>query len=286
MRAAEVRNHRCERCYAPTVRARAGRLHCDRCEPSRHVGSVPTTRRPVSDPPRTPADAFVEPRLGLYDVTKIYGSGSTAVAAVRDVNFEAEPGELVLIMGPSGSGKTTLLLLLGAMLRPTSGTIRIGSTDLTAAPERDLPRLRSSHIGFVFQDFNLLDSLDAIENVALACNIAGVRGRAATQRARNLLDQVGVGHRGAARPTTLSGGEKQRVAIARALANDPRVVLADEPTANLDAANGQRVAALLREVTDRDKRTCIIVSHDERLAHVADRVMWLEDGHLDQRKGR
>jgi len=199
------------------------------------------------------------------------------VTAVGGVDLDVHPGEVVLLMGPSGSGKTTLLLMLGAMLRPTAGVIQVGGLDIARAPERRLPGLRARRFGFVFQDFNLLSALTVAENVELACNLAGT-GHAAHQRARALLERVGLGHRLGFRPEQLSGGEKQRVAIARALANNPPVILADEPTANLDSAIGRQVARLLRQLATQDHRAVVIVSHDTRLEEIADRVLWLEDG--------
>jgi putative ABC transport system ATP-binding protein len=181
-------------------------------------------------------------------------------------------------MGPSGSGKTTLLLMLGAMLRPTAGVIQVAGLDIARAPERRLPALRAHRFGFIFQDFNLLSALTVAENVELACNLAGTTGQRAHQRAQALLERVGLGHRLGFRPEQLSGGEKQRVAIARALANDPPVILADEPTANLDSAHGRQVARLLRQLATEDRRAVVIVSHDTRLQEIADRVLWLEDG--------
>jgi putative ABC transport system ATP-binding protein len=194
------------------------------------------------------------------------------------VDLDVHPGEVVLIMGPSGSGKTTLPLMVGAMLRPTRGAIRVAGLDLARAPERRLPSLRARRFGFVFQDFNLLSALTALENVELACNLASVTGHAAQRRARGLLERVGLAYRLGFRPEQLSGGEKQRVAIARALANDPPVILADEPTANLDSAIGRQVARLLRRLATQDRRAVVIVSHDTRLQEIADRVLWLEDG--------
>jgi putative ABC transport system ATP-binding protein len=216
--------------------------------------------------------------MSVHDLTKTYGEGELAVDAVRHVSLDIAAGEVVLIMGPSGSGKTTLLLMLGAMLRPTSGAITIDSTNLATAPERTLPPLRARHFGFVFQDFNLLSALDARENVELACNLAGVTGRTARRRATTLLTRLGLGDRLHFRPDQLSGGEKQRVAIARALANDPQVILADEPTANLDSGHGRDIARLLRKLAVDDRRSVLIVSHDDRLKQIADRVLWLEDG--------
>ena len=216
--------------------------------------------------------------IEIHDLSKTFGHGDLAVDAVRGVSLTADAGEVVLIMGPSGSGKTTLLLMLGALLRPPAGSIIVNGTDLAAAPERHLPKLRATHLGFVFQDFNLLGALDAQENVELACNLAGVTGRAATERAGALLERVGLTNRLAFRPDQLSGGEKQRVSIARALANDPAVLLADEPTANLDSGHGHNIGRLLRRLATEDGRCVIVVSHDERLRDIADRVLWLEDG--------
>ena len=219
-----------------------------------------------------------EPVLSVHDVTKTFGEGELAVAAVRGVDLDVARGEVVLIMGPSGSGKTTLLSMLGGMLRPTAGKILVDGLDLTKARERELPRLRARQFGFVFQDFNLLSALTALENVELACNLAGVTGRPAADRARALLERFGLGARLGFTPGKLSGGEKQRVALARALANDPPVLLADEPTANLDSKIGRDVARLLRDIAVEERRSVIIVSHDDRLKEIADRVLWLEDG--------
>ena len=220
--------------------------------------------------------------LQTHQLTKTYGTGDTAVAAVRDVDLDVAAGEVVLVMGPSGSGKTTLQLMIGAMLRPTSGSIQVVGLDVAAVSERRLPALRARHFGFVFQDFNLLSSLTALENVELACNIAGLHGHAAADRARSLLDRLGLGQRLGFRPDQLSGGEKQRVAVARALANDPTVILADEPTANLDSGHGRDIARLLRQLATEDGRSVVIVSHDSRLKEIADRILWLEDGRFAQ----
>jgi putative ABC transport system ATP-binding protein len=229
----------------------------------------------TTPPPGEPTE---DPAISVRGLTKTFGEGDLAVIAVHDVDLEITKGEVVLIMGPSGSGKTTLLLMLGAMLRPSTGSVIIDGIDLAAAPERHLPRLRATHLGFVFQDFNLLGALDATENVELACNLAGVTGRAAADRARDLLERVGLAHRLTFRPDQLSGGEKQRVSVARALANDPPVILADEPTANLDSSHGHDIGRLLRQPATEAPRSVVIVSHDDRLKEIADRVLWLEDG--------
>lgn len=215
-------------------------------------------------------------------LVKRFGEGDVAVTAVDGVDLEVDTGEVVLVMGPSGSGKTTLLLMLGAMMRPTAGSVVVAGIDLAQAPERQLPKLRARHLGFVFQDFNLLGALDAVENVELACNLAGMIGSAAHDRSRFVLERVGLGSRLHFHPDQLSGGEKQRVAVARALANDPAVLLADEPTANLDSSHGRDTGRLLRELATEDQRCVVVVSHDERLREIADRVLWLEDGRLRQ----
>lgn len=242
---------------------------------------------PVEASARTRGAPGRTPLLTVRGLTKTYGAGATAVHAVNEVDLDVAPGEVLLVMGPSGSGKTTLLLMLGALLRPTAGSItvaaRSGDTlDIAAAPEKLLPVLRASTFGFIFQDYALLDALTATENIAIAANLAGTTGAAARQRAIDLLDRVGLGNRAGARPTQMSGGEQQRVAVARALANDPPVLLADEPTANLDASRGRDLARLLRRLADQDRRSVIIVSHDDRLREVADRVLWLEDGAFRQ----
>jgi putative ABC transport system ATP-binding protein len=207
-----------------------------------------------------------------------FGHGTTEVRAVRGIDLEVNAGEVVLIMGPSGSGKTTLLSMLGAMLRPSAGRVVVDGVDLTGMPESRLPAFRARRFGFVFQDFNLLGALSARENVEFALNLAGVRGRPARQRAEQLLRDLGLGERLGFRPHKLSGGEQQRVAIARALANEPAVILADEPTANLDSSIGHEIARLLRRAATEQHRSVVIVSHDTRLKDIADRVLWLEDG--------
>lgn len=218
------------------------------------------------------------PVLTARAVSKTFGQGDLQVVAVHDIDLEVNAGEVVLIMGPSGSGKTTLLSILGGMLRPTAGQVIIDGIDIASARERDLPRLRATHLGFVFQDFNLLSALSAQENVELACNLAGVTGNDAHRRARSLLERFGLGRRLGFLPEKLSGGEKQRVALARALANEPAILLADEPTANLDSKIGHQVAELLRDIARNEARSVIVVTHDSRLEEIADRILWLEDG--------
>jgi putative ABC transport system ATP-binding protein len=216
--------------------------------------------------------------LTIEHVTKRYGSGATEVAAVRDVSLAVAPGEVVLIMGPSGSGKTTLLLMLGALLKPTEGTIQLNDLVLSALPEQQLPDIRLRQFGFVFQDFNLLSALTVLENVAIVAELAGLGHTAARAKATALLAELGLEERLRFLPDKLSGGEKQRVAIARALVNDPTLILADEPTANLDSKIGREIMRLLQRIAHEQHRSVVIVSHDQRIKEIADRVLWLEDG--------
>ena len=216
--------------------------------------------------------------LDAQNLARRFGEGAASVDAVRDLDLVVHAGEIVLIMGPSGSGKTTLLTMLGGLLRPSDGTISVDGQELGELSESQLPELRAHSFGFIFQDFNLMPSLSARENVEIALNIAGVHGAEAHRRAGELLERLGLGERMDFRPEQLSGGEKQRVAIARALANEPTLILADEPTANLDSHHGHEVMRELRRIAKDEQRSVVIVSHDERLKDIADRVLWLEDG--------
>jgi putative ABC transport system ATP-binding protein len=216
--------------------------------------------------------------LTVEHVTKRYGSGATEVTAVRDVSLAVAPGEVVLIMGPSGSGKTTLLLMLGALLKPSDGTIALNNVVVSALPEKALPDIRLRQFGFVFQDFNLLSALTVLENVAIVAELAGISRSAARDKALTLLRELGLAERVRFLPEKLSGGEKQRVAIARALVNDPALILADEPTANLDSKIGREIMRLLQRIAREQRRSVVIVSHDQRIKEIADRVLWLEDG--------
>jgi len=220
--------------------------------------------------------------LDVQHVSKLYGEGTTQVRAVQDVSLTVAPGEIILIMGPSGSGKTTLLSMLGALLRPTEGRITLNGEDLTAASESRLPGIRLRQFGFIFQDFNLLSALSAMENVAIVAQLAGLRNGAARAKAAEALEALGLGERLNFLPEKLSGGEKQRVAIARALVNDPALILADEPTANLDSKIGHEIMQLLRRIAKEQGRSVVIVSHDQRIKDIADRVLWLEDGRFKE----
>ena len=220
------------------------------------------------------------PVLEFQDVSKVYTTGDTSVAALRNVTLQVLEREVVVIMGPSGAGKTTFLTIAGALMRPTSGRVRISGIDITDLDERRLPRIRQEKIGFIFQNFNLLEALTALQNVALVMETRGITGRAARARAQALLAAMGMEHRQDHVPRALSGGMKQRVAIARAIANNPDLVLADEPTANLDSKRGREIMELLRMVAKELGKTVVAVTHDLRVRALADRVLWLEDGEL------
>src|SRR5215831_6165227 len=226
--------------------------------------------------------ALIEAR----DLVKTYAHGDAAMRALDAVSIDVDPGELMLLVGPSGSGKTTLLSVLGCILRPTSGSLRVLGDDVTRMRERDLPAIRRERIGFVFQAFNLFPTLTALQNVTLALDLKGMSGRAARDRAALLLDQVGLGAKRESYPADLSGGQKQRVAIARALAGDPPVILADEPTAALDSQSGRAVMNLLQQLAYQRNRAIAIVTHDNRMLGYADRIVHMEDGRIvsDQRR--
>jgi putative ABC transport system ATP-binding protein len=218
--------------------------------------------------------------LSIQNVSKIYGQGPGRVVAVDDVSLEVQPSEVTLILGPSGSGKTTLLSILGCLLRPTRGQVLANGSDVSLLSDTELSRLRREQIGFVFQSFNLLNFLTVRQNVEVVVNLNGSGGAAARARATELLRLVGLEHRLDFAPTDLSGGERQRVAIARALANDPTLILADEPTGNLDSKTGRVVVDLLAGLARERGRGVVIVTHDTRILDVAARVLYLADGTL------
>jgi ABC-type lipoprotein export system ATPase subunit len=221
-----------------------------------------------------------DPLFAATDLERTFGSGPAAVRAVRGIGLTLEPAERLLIMGPSGSGKTTLVSMLGGLLTPTAGQVRLGDVDLYAVDEKERARVRLERMGFIFQSFNLLSALSARENVEVPLRLAGASAGEARSRANGLLERLGLKERSDHRPRDLSGGEKQRVAIARALANQPAVVLADEPTANLDSETGHQVAEILCRLGAEEGKGVIIVSHDQRLADIASRVVWIEDGRI------
>ena len=213
-------------------------------------------------------------------LNKVYGAGSTVVRALRDVSLEFPNGEFAAIMGPSGSGKSTLLHLLGALDKPTSGRVIVGGTELSGLSDKKLTLLRRKRMGFVFQFYNLIPTLSAEENVLLPTLIAGERTYKYSKRLDELFDLVGLRGRRTHRPDELSGGEQQRVAIARALIRHPDIILADEPTGNLDSKTGAGVLELLRESAARYEQTILMVTHDPRAAAVADRAIFLSDGRV------
>lgn len=225
-----------------------------------------------------------EPVLTAEGLERSFGSGSAAVKAVRGVDLQLEPGERLLVMGPSGSGKTTLVSMIGGLLTPTTGRVLLGDVDLYALEEKERARLRLDRLGFIFQSFNLLSALSAQQNVEVPLRLAGAVAGDAADRATELLESLGLADRRNHRPRDLSGGEKQRVAVARALANQPDVVLADEPTANLDSETGRQVAKILRRLGAEQGKGVIIVSHDQRLLDIASRVIWIEDGQVRERE--
>ena len=236
-------------------------------------------RRPEPDV-RAPAKAPGPPVLVARDLTRVYGEGPGAVRALDGASIEVARGEMVAIMGPSGSGKSTLLHLLGALETPTSGTIELGGARYDGLGDAGLTAVRRDRIGFVFQFFNLLPSLTAEENVLLPGLIAGERGDAPGARARELLARVGLDHRTSHLPGELSGGEQQRVSIARALLREPEIVLADEPTGNLDSHSSAEVLELLRELSESEGQTVVMVTHDPAVAAIAARIVFLRDGRV------
>ena len=218
------------------------------------------------------------PAIETHDLHMHYGKGRTEVRALDGVDLTIEQGEMVAIMGPSGSGKSTLLHIVGALESPTSGTVAVGGRHYEGLDDKELTELRRDHIGFVFQFFNLLPSLTAEENVTLPAVIAKRRDSAIRERARALIERVGLSDRKDHLPAELSGGQQQRVSIARALLLSPELVLADEPTGNLDTKSGREVLRVLRELNEDEGHTIVMVTHDPAAAATADRVIFLRDG--------
>jgi len=216
--------------------------------------------------------------IAVRQLTKKYEEGATGTLALRGVDLDAHAGELLMLMGPSGSGKTTLLSIMGCILTATSGSVQIAGREVVGLSEKQLPALRLEHIGFVFQGFNLFPTLTAGENVELMLDLKGISAVRAKKRAQELLEQVGLGRKYNSFPADLSGGQKQRVAIARALAGDPRIILADEPTAALDSHTGRNVMEMMSDLAHKRDRAVVIVTHDSRVLNFADRIVRIEDG--------
>lgn len=218
--------------------------------------------------------------IQLENAWKIYQLGKIEVQALRGLNLAIEQGSFVSLIGPSGSGKSTLLNMIGCLDLPTRGRIFLDSQDISLLSENELAKIRGRKIGFVFQQFNLLQNLNALENVMLPMAFLGIKEEKRIARAKNLLTVTGLKERFFHKPTELSGGEQQRVAIARALANDPEVVVADEPTGNLDSSTGKRIMEILKELHAKNKKTIIVVTHDPQIAGYSEEVINLRDGQI------
>lgn len=213
-------------------------------------------------------------------VTKAYGQGAAKVTALRGIDLDVRQGELMMLVGPSGCGKTTLISVVAGILDQDEGECRVFGNDLRAMPQWKRTRLRGEMIGFVFQAFNLLPTLSAVENAAVPLLINGVRRSEALDRAAAMLARVGLGERTRSMPNQLSGGQQQRVAIARALVHSPKLIVCDEPTSALDHATGHKVMEMLREIALQDNRSLIIVTHDSRIFEFADRMAKMDDGRV------
>ncbi len=218
--------------------------------------------------------------LEARDITKTFREGAETVPVLNGVSLELHPGEVVALEGPSGSGKTTLLSIVGCILTPSNGSLVINGDHVDPKRPERLPDVRKKSIGFVFQQFNLFPALTAAENVEYALNVKGIRGREAQKEADRVLDAVGLGERKNFLPRDMSGGQKQRVAVARALAGRPPILLADEPTANLDSHVGMQVLEMFKDLAKKEDRALLIVTHDPKVRTISDRVLKIEDGRL------
>ncbi len=216
------------------------------------------------------------------NLTKMYRMGKNEIYALRDVSAEINQGEYISVMGPSGSGKSTFFNMIGVLDKPTQGTVTIGGVDLTRLTSRQRAYIRNRHIGYIFQAYNLIGALTALYNVMLPVLFSGADEAQAARRATEVLDEVGLGNRLLHRPGELSGGQQQRVAVARALANNPTILLADEPTANLDLNTGEEIIALLRKLCDDHGVTVITATHDYKMLDKSDRILWIKDGAVDR----
>ncbi|OLV19110.1 ABC transporter ATP-binding protein [Deinococcus marmoris] len=239
-----------------------------------------TAHRPQTAPASPSSSALLTPTLVLQDVSKTYGDGDGTITALHPATLVVQPGELVAVNGPSGSGKSTFLSIAGALLRPTTGQVRIAGQDLTALSDAGLPAFRLKNLGFVLQSSNLIPYLNVREQLTLVPHLAGEDGRDARQQAEELLQLLGLSERARHFPDALSGGQRQRVAIARALMNDPQLILADEPTASLDSVRGREVVELLAQQVHAHGKAAVMVTHDERVLDLCDRVVSIVDGQL------
>ena len=230
----------------------------------------------------TMADSHSKPLVQLSGLTKVYQEGEQSRVVLTDVHATVQRGELAVLLGPSGSGKSTLLNLISGVDLPTSGNVVIDSTNLTALTEKKRTLFRRKHIGLVFQFFNLIATLTVEENLLLPLSLNGITGKEAKERAMDLLAAVGLADRAGSFPDRLSGGEQQRVAIARALSHDPLLVLADEPTGNLDAETGHQIMSLLEQLVRKRGKTAIVVTHRTDVARLADRVFTIREGSLEE----
>jgi putative ABC transport system ATP-binding protein len=244
---------------------------------------APTTPAASGAPPGAAPDA---PIIVCEALGKVYTMGHTEVHALRDVNLRVNRGEYLSVMGPSGSGKSTLFNLIGALDRPTSGTVVIGGIDLTRPSSRQLAYFRNRHIGYVFQSFNLIPSVSALRNVMMPVIFSGADTGEAARRAREVLESVDLGNRLHHRPGELSGGQQQRVAIARALAMNASILLADEPTANLDLHTGEEIIRILKSLSTDHGTTVITATHDHKMLDVSDRILWIRDGGIERLEAR
>jgi len=229
---------------------------------------------------------MTDPVLRGEGLTRTYGTGATEVHALVDAHLEVRAGELVVLRGPSGSGKTTLLNLLGGLDAPTAGVVWLGERKVTGASEADLVDMRRREIGYIFQTFALLSALSAAENVELPMRLIGVPATERAERVAELLAVVGLADHSAQRPSELSGGQQQRLGIARALANDPRLIIADEPTGQLDSLNAEAMMALISSLVHERGVAALVSTHDPKMAAHADRILEIRDGHLGRRRGR
>ena len=224
------------------------------------------------------------PILRVENIYKSYLSSSGEIPILKNINFEVIKGEFVSIVGPSGSGKSTLLNIIGTLDRPTEGGIFIDGEDVFSLDDRDLAYLRNNAIGFIFQSYNLINRASVLKNIEIPCIIAGVSKSERLQRASKIMNLLGIGDKGGFKPYSLSGGQQQRVAIARALMNNPSIILADEPTGNLDTKTGNEVFNLLEMLSSKYERTIVMVTHNPELAEKTDRIIHLKDGEIERQE--